>query len=351
YEGVQLLRNDMQSGNWLQVRLRSRVGGTDATKGLGDGSTVTARVSEVLLRRSMTGASYLSQGSRVLHFGLGDAGALEDVEVRWLAGEPESFGSLEANAIWELTEGSGVARRVSAPSRLSDREQVLEFWNLQRAGMDAVKIEGDLPKAIGLFRQALTLDPQHEDSRYYLANCLAAEGDLDGALAELDTMRRLSPGSHRAHKQWGVLRAMTAESDADLEAAERALARALYINQEATGSLLVLGEIALMRGDRALADERLAQATRTNPKAVGGFFLRGYIAWKDGESADAGRHREAALAARGPEWKPEGTVAEGDVASRMHREVTPLSLYWESWDGTPDPQTAFADLDSYLVSR
>ncbi|MGB5891288.1 MAG: FG-GAP-like repeat-containing protein, partial [Thermoanaerobaculia bacterium] len=265
YEGVQLLRNDMQSGNWLQVRLRSRVGGTDATKGLGDGSTVTARVSEVLLRRSMTGASYLSQSSRVLHFGLGDAGALEDVEVRWLAGEPESFGSLEANAIWELTEGSGVARRVSAPSRLSDREQVLEFWNLQRAGMDAVKIEGDLPKAIGLFRQALTLDPQHEDSRYYLANCLAAEGDLDGALAELDTMRRLSPGSHRAHKQWGVLRAMTAESDADLEAAERALARALEINQEATGSLLVLGEIALMQGDRALADERLAQATRTNP--------------------------------------------------------------------------------------
>ncbi|MGB6000370.1 MAG: FG-GAP-like repeat-containing protein, partial [Thermoanaerobaculia bacterium] len=242
YEGVQLLRNDMQSGNWLQVRLRSRVGGADATEGLGDGSTVTARVGEVLLRRSMTGASYLSQSSRVLHFGLGDAGALEDVEVRWLAGEPESFGSLEANAIWELTEGSGVARQVSAPSRLSDREQVLEFWNLQRAGMDAVKIEGDLPKAIGLFRQALALDPQHEDSRYYLANCLAAEGDLDGALAELDTMRRLSPGSHRAHKQWGVLRAMTAESDADLEAAERALARALEINQEATGSLLVLGE-------------------------------------------------------------------------------------------------------------
>ena len=35
----------------------------------------------------------------------------------------------------------------------------------------------------------------------------------------------------------------------------------------------------------------------------------------------------------------------------MHREVTPLSVYWESWDGAPDPQIAFADLDSYLVSR
>jgi Tfp pilus assembly protein PilF len=351
YEGVQLLRNDMQSGNWLQIRLRSQAGETADTTGLGDGSTVTARVGEVLLRRSMTGASYLSQSSRVLHFGLGESGALEDVEVRWLGGEPESFGSLEANSVCELTEGSGEPRRVLAAAGLTDREQVLEFWNLQRAGMDAVKIEGDLPKAIGLFRQALALDPQHEDSRYYLANCLAAEGDLSEALVELDTMRRLSPGSHRAHKQWGVLRAMTAETEADLEAAGRALERALEINQEATGSLLVLGEIALMQEDRALADDRLARATRTNPKAVGGFFLRGYVAWKNGESADAGRYLEAAQAARGPEWKPEGTVAEGDVDGRMYREVTPLSLYWESWDGTPDPQTAFADLDSYLASR
>jgi tetratricopeptide (TPR) repeat protein len=351
YEGVQLLRNDMQSGNWLQVRLRSRFGGTDAGEGLADGSSVTAKVGDVVLRRSLTGASYLSQSSRVLHFGLGEAGALEDVEVRWLAGETESFGSLEANSVWELTEGSGEPRRVLGSSGLTDREQVVEFWNKQRAGMDAVKKEGDLPKAIGLFRQALALNPEHEDSRYYLANCLAAQGDLEGAMAELDTMRRLSPGSHRAHKQWGVLRAVTAESDSELEAADQALERALEINQEATGSLLVLGEIALMQGDRARADERLAQATRTNPKAVGGFFLRGYMAWKDGESADAVRHLEAAQAARGEEWKPEGTVAEGDVASRMHREVTPLSLYWESWDGAPDPQTAFAGLDSYLASR
>ena len=236
-------------------------------------------------------------------------------------------------------------------SGLSDREQVVEFWNKQRAGMDAVKIEGDLPKAIGLFRQALALNPEHEDSRYYLANCLAALGDLEGAMTELDTMRRLSPGSHRAHKQWGVLRAMTAESGADLEAADRALERALEINQEGIGSVFVLGEIALMQGDRARADERFAQATRTNPKAVGGFFLRGYIAWKDGESAEAVRQLEAAQAARGEAWKPEGAVAEGDVAGRMHREVTPLSLYWESWDGTPDPQMAFVELDAFLSTR
>jgi hypothetical protein len=44
-------------------------------------------------------------------------------------------------------------------------------------------------------------------------------------------------------------------------------------------------------------------------------------------------------------------VAEGDVAGRMHREVTPLSLYWESWDGTPDPQMAFVELDGFLSSR
>lgn len=351
YEGVQLLRNDMQEGNWVQIRLRNRLGPGGDVRGLGEGSTVITRGGDVVLRRSMTGASYLSQSSRVLHFGLGEAEALEEVEVRWLGGESESFGDLAGNTVWELTEGTGESRRVVAGQQLSDRERVVEFWNKQRAGMDAVKIEGDLQKAVELFRQALALDPQHEDSRYYLANCLAALGEFEAAMAELDIMRRSSPGSHRAHKQWGVLRAVTAESAADLEAAGQALERALEINQEETGTLLVLGEIALLQGDAALADERLALATRTNPKAVGGFFLRSYIAWRGGRAEDAGRHLEAALAARGEEWKPEGTVAEGDVASRMHREVTPLSLYWERWDGNLDPQTAFADLDSFLASR
>ena len=63
---------------------------------------------------------------------------------------------------------------------------------------------------------------------------------------------------------------------------------------------------------------------------------------------DAGAWLERALKARGPDWKPEGTVAEGDVTSLMHREVSALSPFWEGWDGGGDPAAAFADLDRHL---
>ena len=356
-EGVQLLRNDIEQGTWLQVRLRSR-GPDGEVTGRGEGATVVARAGGATLRRSVTGASYLSQSSRTLHFGLGEAPRVQQLEVYWLGGERQSFTSLEAGAVWQLTEGDPVPRRLSRPGGaeaqaaepgpLDDRQRLVEFWATQRAAMDALKRDGDIPRAIKLLREALALDPAHGDSRYYLANCLAIEGRTEEALAELDRLRRDRPMSHRAHKQWGVLRAVTAASPADLDAASLALERALAINQEETGSLLVLGEIALLKGDRELADQRFEWACRTNPEAVGGFFLRGYLAWKRGDAPAAVALLAEAHAARGEAWKPEGTVAEGDVATRMHREQTPLTGFWEAWDGTPDPAVAFAALDARL---
>ena len=63
------------------------------------------------------------------------------------------------------------------------------------------------------------------------------------------------------------------------------------------------------------------------------------------------------LARVGQSWNAESLsatggaeiVAEGDVGQRMHKEVSPLSIYWEQWDGTLDPGTAFSSLDSYLA--
>ena len=56
-EGVQLLRNEMQKGNWLKVRLRSRLRDERPPRGFGDGASVTAHVGEAILRRSVTSAS------------------------------------------------------------------------------------------------------------------------------------------------------------------------------------------------------------------------------------------------------------------------------------------------------
>lgn len=361
YEGVRLLRNDMQSGNWLQIKLRNQ-GPSGGVLGRGEGSTVIVRAGELELRRTASSASYLSQSSRTLHVALGAVGAVDSVEVRWLGGKSQEYGPIAVNAFWELVEGEADPRRLSSPSTTeasktktvadpADRERIIEFWKTQRAAMDVLKKENDIPKATALFRRALELNPDHEDSRYYLANCLAVQGQIDLAMEHLQILTEINPLSHRAYKQLGVMLAMTATDPEQLDAAEQALEKSHEINKEGTGSLLVLGELSLLKGDLRLAEDRLELACRTNPKAVGGFYLLGYMAWKSDDRDASVGHLESAVAARGKDWVPEGAVAEGDVAERMHRETSPLSQYWEQWDGDLEPDTVFGTLDNYLTTE
>jgi tetratricopeptide (TPR) repeat protein len=385
-EGVQLLRNDMAAGRSVSLKLVSRTAAGELL-GSGDGARVIARVGQAVLRRSVGGASYLSQSSRTLHLGLGEAERVDELEVRWLGGGTDVYRSIEAGGLWELREGDPTPRRVAvhkAPAASQEgrgeagrvrgkadkvpaalqaeaaaepgeplpedpKERTLAFWRAHRAGMDAIKKEGDSGKAEGHFRRALALDPAHEDARYYLAAALVAQGETPEALKHLRELARRSPRSHRAFKRWGTLEALAATSPAELEEAARALERALELNQEETGSLLVLGEVALMQGDPALAAQRLEWACRTNPKAVGGFFLRGYVAWKQGDPKAAAALLDQTRQALGPEWKPQGMVSEGDTTRTMHEDETPLARFWRAWDGQPDPETAYAALDEFLI--
>jgi tetratricopeptide (TPR) repeat protein len=236
-----------------------------------------------------------------------------------------------------------------APSP-TDRDRVIAFWESFRAGMQAVKVEGNCAKAIGLFKNALSYDPAHEDARYYLGNCLASEGDTDSALAQYEQLTKNNPQSHRGYARWGTLRAMTARSAADLADAERALDKAYRLNPEETGALLGLAEVSLLRGQLAVARERLTAISQTNPRATGAFFLLGYLAWKNHNASAAADLLERARQTLGPDWKPRGATAEGDVAKKTHTESTPLSRFWEEWDGSNTPRRAFAALDARLAA-
>lgn len=350
--GAQLLRNDMQRGHWLELRLRQKLAG--GALGQGEGATAVAWVGDVPLRRSATGVSYLSQSTRTLHFGLGAAERVDRLEVRWPGGRVESFGPLVADGLWELAEGETRPKRLrgssSGPAKERSRAEVTAFWAAQRAGMDAMKRRGDLAGAIRHFREALGYDPGHEDSRYYLATCLWAEGAREEALEQLAELVRRSPMSHRGHRQLAVYRALSASGADGLAAAEAAAERALAINREETGSLLLLGEIDLLQGDTQGGERHLERACRTNPRATGGFFLRAYLAWRRGDAAQARKLLAQARETRGQDWKPAGTAAEGDVARRMHREETPLSRFWDRWDGgLDDPARVFAPLAAHLA--
>jgi len=367
-EGVQLLRNDMQTGGWIELRLASR-GPSGELTGLGEGATVIAHAGDTVLRRSVTGASYLSQSSRTVHFGLGDAGRLDTVEVHWLGGGTDTYRDLAAGTLWELREGDPTPRRIagadaaggaeqaaaretaSDPTQLTERERLARFWQLQRSGMDAIKGEKDPVKAEGLFRQALQLEPDHEDAHYYLAAALTAQGRTDEALEHLHRLTEINPQSHRGFKRWGTLRALTATSPEHLEQAARALERSHELNKEETGSLLVLGEIDLLRGHHARARQHLEWATTTNARAVGGLFFLGYLDWKQGDEASARERLQAAREALGPDWVPEGAVAEGDTEETMHEEESPLGRFVRAWDGRPEPDGAYATLEAFLASR
>lgn len=359
-EGVRLFRNDMATGHWLKIRLRSRTASGQAV-GFGDGATVVVWVGDIPLRRSVTAGSYLSQGSHVLHWGLGTASRVDRLEVHWPGGQVQRLEGVDGDSFYELPEDGALRRLAGAASpggagvpsggagtRALDRSQQLVFWQRHRAGMDALKVERNPGRAAGFFREAIALDPRHEDARYYLALCLVALADPEAALVELEALQRLNPASHRAWQQWGSIRAIHSRGSADLEAAERALERARAINPEETGVLLLLGEIALLRGDGARAGALLGAVHGTNPRSVGALFLRGYLAWRGGDATAASVLLHQARQALGPDWKPEGSTAEGDVRNRQHVETSPLTRYWAGWDGREDPGLAFRALGEAL---
>ncbi len=356
--GVRLLHNQMAAGNWLELRLRNREGKERLPIGFGDGAEVVATVGNRKLRRGFASASYLSQSSRRLHFGLGKADRVDKLEVRWRDGTTDIYTNLDANCIFELVQGDSVPHlQANRPGTSASAQppgvpaaQSAEFWTNEHAAMDAMKKQGDITRATALFRKALQLNPGHEDSLYYLANCLAAAGDEKGALEELDTLVQANPHSHRGFQRRGLLLAAAASSRAELRKAEESLEQARAINPEETGTMLILGEVALAMGRTAVAQQRLQWVCTTNPRAVGAWFLRGYLAWKAGDAAGARRMLEGAAAARGREWKPAGSVMEGDVRRRMYTEAAFLSPYWEAWNGNTEPKKAYIKLASFLSS-
>lgn len=106
---VRLLRND--GGNeagWLQVRL---VGTESNRSAIGARVHVRAEGEKRQLREVGAQGSYLSQSSRVQHFGLGDAGHVDTLRVEWPGGGTQTFTDVEGNARVVVREGEGLRVR------------------------------------------------------------------------------------------------------------------------------------------------------------------------------------------------------------------------------------------------
>jgi len=350
-EGVRLLRNDVPHGNWVEFRLHSHVPGNAAPLGFGDGASVVAWAGNVPLRRTVSSSSYLSQDTRRVHIGLGAAKQIDRLEIQWLGGRTETWTNIEANRIWDVTQGDpNLKPFTTGTAPQLDKTTLASFWLKERAAMDAMKREQNFTRATKLFREALAINPTHEDSHYYLANCLAAASDVTGAISELDTLIRINPQSHRAFQRKGELLAASASSKIQLEAARQVLNDALKLNPEETGVLVLLGQVELAMGQSAMAETTFARACQANSRAANAFFFRGYIAQSRHDSKTAAAMLEAARKARGPDWKPAGSVLEGDVKARMYSESGFLGVFERQWDGVSSPDRAFRDLAAWLAT-
>lgn len=357
-EGVRLLRNDIPQGHWVELRLHNKVPPTEKPIGFGDGASVTAWIKGVPLRRTVGSSSYLSQDSHRLHIGLGKATKVDRLVVRWTRGAPETWTDLSADRIWDITQGDPVARpfapsgaapgAMGTPSEGTSRQAIERFWAMEHSAVNAMQREHNPAKAARLFREALAIRPNQQESHYFLADCLADTGDVPAAIAELDALIRIDPQNHRAYQRKGELLAASAGSQSQLAAAYRVLAGALKLNPEETGTQILLGEVALAQRRFPEANRIFAHVLQANSGAANALYFQGYIAWKKGDTRQASILLTQAHSALGPTWKPAGATSEGDVRHRMYSESGFLGVFPQQWSGSSDPSSAYAQMDTYV---
>lgn len=229
--------------------------------------------------------------------------------------------SLAALGVGGLVLWTGRPEPQSEEAGLADsaavlgQERLRRLWELYRRAT-AARMAGEIEEAVALYEAALELNGTHEDALYYLGNVQFELGQFLEAERAWRRLVEVNPVSSRAHVQLGVLYACRARpARFDPVAARAEFRRALEINQEETGPLLRLGELALLAGDQGSARQQLSAVVRTNPRSAEAYFLLGYIAWVDGQRREAAaRLREAVRAAHPPEAVA-GIPGEGDTRS------------------------------------
>jgi hypothetical protein len=91
---------------WVELKLEGTVTNRSAV-----GARVTVKAGGKTMMREVSGGNGLQnvQKTRWLHFGLGDAQAIDEVTVRWVGGATETVTGLAPGGRYRVVEGSGVA--------------------------------------------------------------------------------------------------------------------------------------------------------------------------------------------------------------------------------------------------
>ena len=100
-----ILQNEgSKSNHWITLELGAKTGNP-----LAIGAKVkitTGKVSQIEEIRS--GGSYLSQNDLRVHFGLGKAAKIDEIEIRWNSGKVETIKDVAADKFYAILEGEGI---------------------------------------------------------------------------------------------------------------------------------------------------------------------------------------------------------------------------------------------------
>jgi len=219
---------------------------------------------------------------------------------------------------------SAAGAQASSGVNQAERDRVAAFWAAyDQAGV--LRSKGEFTRAAELYREALQLNPSHEDSLYYLGSCLYELGDYAEAEQQLRSLIALDPESGRAYGQLGRLLSVAAPgAPHDLPAARQAFERELQIYTEQAGPLLELGGLELNQGNLARAEQDFQAATRLGSAEAE--FLLGYVFFLEGRSAEAAHSFDKVLAKYRADHKltTKGVLSEGDVLPDPDKALTAL---------------------------
>ena len=96
-------------------RVLFRLIGTKSNK-MAVGARVTVKAGSLAqIAEVRAGGSYLSQNDPRLHFGLGDSGTMDTIEIRWPNGQVEQLRNLPADFIYTIVEGKGIQQKTALP--------------------------------------------------------------------------------------------------------------------------------------------------------------------------------------------------------------------------------------------
>jgi tetratricopeptide (TPR) repeat protein len=154
----------------------------------------------------------------------------------------------------------GGDEEVSAGLDQRERERIAGFWAAYHEAT-RIRSEGDFEGAAERYREALRMRPDHEESLYYLGNCLFELGEYVSAIDVYESLIKVNSQSHRGFSQLGVaLSARQPGAMLDASRARSAFERNAEIDREESGPFLRLGMLDLKEGglEDALTDFRKA---------------------------------------------------------------------------------------------